>query len=179
MRIIAGKLKGRAFDAPKGHRTHPMSDKMRGALFNVLGDIEDLTVLDAFAGSGALGFEAVSRGARSVVLLDNDRAAQQAIAQNIRQLGLQDKVKLTSVSAGTWFTTNPSARFDLVLCDPPYDDQQLAVIARLAQLVERGGLLILSWPGGQDLPELTNLELIESRQYGDAQLGFYRASSVL
>lgn len=152
-----------------------MSDKMRGALFNVLGDIEGLTVLDAFAGSGALSFEAVSRGAESALLLDKDRSAQQAIAQNIKQLGLRGTVKLVSISASTWLTTNNVAQYDLVLCDPPYDDLQLSLIERLAPVVRHGGLLVLSWPGGQDLPQLAGLELLEFRQYGDGQLGFYRA----
>jgi 16S rRNA (guanine966-N2)-methyltransferase len=83
MRIIAGRLGGRHFASPQGRRTHPMSDKMRGALFNALGDIDGLSVLDAFAGSGALAFEAVSRGAGHAVAIDVDKSAQRAIAENI------------------------------------------------------------------------------------------------
>ena len=72
MRIIAGYLGGRQFNSPRSNRTHPMSDKARGGLFNALGDISGLTVLDAFAGSGALSFEAISRGAESVIAVDID-----------------------------------------------------------------------------------------------------------
>src|SRR4051812_43097697 len=100
MRIIAGTMGGRTFSSPHGHRTHPMSDKMRGALFNTLGDIGGLTILDAFAGSGALSFEAVSRGARHATAIDSDRSAQQTITENIRSLSLNKHVKLIKASAG-------------------------------------------------------------------------------
>src|SRR3954464_3149409 len=98
MRIIAGRLGGRQFNSPKGHRTHPMSEKGRGALFNALGDISGLTVLDAFAGSGALSFEAISRRAASVLAIDSDKNAQRAIAENIASLGLSRQVKLIKTS---------------------------------------------------------------------------------
>src|ERR1700733_7722884 len=100
MRIIAGKLGGRSFDSPGTDKTHPMSDKMRGALFNILGDVDDLIVLDAFGGSGALSLEAVSRGARSAIIMDSDRRAQQTIQENIQSLGLQDQIQLVNAGAG-------------------------------------------------------------------------------
>lgn len=175
MRIIAGSLKGRTFDSPKSHKTHPMSDKMRGALFNILGDISGLRVLDAFAGSGALSFEAMSRGVASVLALDSDRQAQQTIGKNIIQLGLKDSVKLTKANAGAWLTMSDSSKpFDIVLCDPPYADLQPGLLSRLAEVVISGGLFVLSWPGNQELPELPGLALVEQRSYGDGQLGFYR-----
>lgn len=149
---------------------------MRGALFNMLGDLSGLTVLDAFAGSGALAFEAVSRGAKSVLAIDSDKSAQQAIERNIKQLGLANQVKLVKAAAGSWLITMPDAQmFDIVLCDPPYDDLQLNLVARLKNTVRPdGGLLVLSWPGGQDLLQIEELDLIESRNYGDSSLGFYR-----
>lgn len=174
MRIIAGTLKGRVFDSPGTHRTHPMSDKMRGALFNILGDIDDLTVLDAFAGSGALSFEAISRGATSALALDSDISAQKTIARNITGLGLQKQMKLVKASANAWLGTNEGRMFDVVLCDPPYEDLQPNLIARLAKAVVPGGLLVLSWPGGKELPDLPQLERLEGRGYGDGLLGFYR-----
>jgi 16S rRNA (guanine966-N2)-methyltransferase len=82
MRVVAGSLKGRIFNEPSGHQTHPMSEKVRGALFNALGDIEGLSVLDAFAGSGALSFEAVSRGAKSVVRLIKTRPRFTKVIEN-------------------------------------------------------------------------------------------------
>lgn len=147
---------------------------MRGALFTMLGDLSDLRVLDAFAGSGALSFEAVSRGAASVLAIDSDRQAQQAVSKNIEALGLQRFVKLVKANASAWLTTSKDGHFDIVLCDPPYDDLQLGLLSRLAEVVKPGGLLVLSWPGNQDLPGLPELTLIEQRSYGDGQLGFYR-----
>ena len=182
MRIIAGELGGRQFDSPHSERTHPMSDKMRGAMFNVLGDISDLHVLDAFAGTGALAFEAISRGALSAVTIEQDRAAQSVIQQNIASLGLADKVTLVSAPAGSWLQTSqqatPAPTFDLILCDPPYGDLQQNLLAQLAQRTQqKGGIFVLSYPAVQTLPEFSNLELIQHKTYGDAQLAFYRAVS--
>lgn len=176
MRIIAGKLSGRQFSSPRGHRTHPMSDKMRGALFNVLGDIDGLSVLDAFAGSGALGFEAISRGAARVTSLDQDRQAQQTIIANITSLGLEGRVKLVKASANAWLSTSDD-EFDIVLCDPPYENPQLPLLNRLAGRVRPDGVAVFSLPPGlkPDLPG--NYELLTAKDYGDGQLVFYRRIS--
>lgn len=173
MRIIAGNLGGRLFAAPRGHRTHPMSDKMRGALFNMLGDISGQTVLDAFAGSGALSFEAVSRGASRVVAIESDRQAQATIQQNIADLGVAGSMHLVKAGAGAWLNTTDDI-FDLVLLDPPYDRLQYDLLERLAERVAADGQLVLSWPGGQTPPELPGLALIGSKQYGDGSLHRYQ-----
>jgi len=173
MRIIAGYLGGRTFDSPHSFKTHPMSDKIRGALFNILGDIKELTVLDAFAGSGALALEAISRGAHSAVAIDNDRSAQKIIAQNCKLLGLTRRVKCIAASANAWLQTNPEARFDLVLCDPPYNDLQPNLIARLTTVLAPNGVFVVSWPGDQPSPTLPGLKLLSQHTYGDAQLLFF------
>lgn len=174
MRVIAGQLKGRTFNSPNSFKTHPMSDKVRGALFNVLGDVEGLTFLDAFAGSGAVAFEALSRGAESVVAIDSDRAAQKVIAENIIALELESKVKLIKASVNAWLETNPHATFDIVVCDPPYNNLQRNLLQRLTQRVDEDGLLVLSWPGNIEPPVFENMSQIEYRNYNDASLIFYR-----
>lgn len=174
MRIIAGRLGGRGFDAPNGIKTHPMSDKARGALFNSLGDIEDLTVLDAFAGSGAISFEAVSRGAKLALAIDNDRLAQKVLAANIQKLGLTRDVKLITASTSAWLSTNQDALFDIVIADPPYTDLQSNLIRRLPKCAKIDGIFVLSWPSSESLPELDAMELIRQRTYGDMMLAFYR-----
>ena len=175
MRIIAGTLGGRVFDTPGTHRTHPMSDRVRGALFNVLGDIEGLTVLDAFAGSGALGFEAVSRGASQVVCIEHDRLAQKTIERNIKALEVSAHIKLIKASANAWLGTNADVLFDIVLCDPPYDDLQASLLNRLAERTNVGGLVVLSLPPNAaiSLPA-AHYDLQVTKEYGDAELVFYR-----
>ncbi|HYH75655.1 MAG TPA: RsmD family RNA methyltransferase [Candidatus Saccharimonadales bacterium] len=177
MRVITGTLGNRRFDAPGTFKTHPMSDKARGALFNILGDIEGLSVLDPFAGSGALSFEAISRGAGPVVAIELDRTAQKIITANIADLDIADQITFVKASANGWLSTNPDAQFDLVLCDPPYDDMQPGLLAQLAGRVVAGGIFVLSLPKDTALPELPELELVEQRTYSRATLAFFRKNS--
>lgn len=177
MRIIAGNLKGREFKSPHGARTHPMSDKARNGLFNALGDIQGLSVLDAFAGSGALSFEALSRGAAHAVAIEIDRRAHAAASQSLKDLGLTGRAKIIRASASGWSENNQQAQFDLVFAAPPYDDLQLTLVRKLARHVRPGGLYVLDWPGNSAPPELEGLKDIASKNYGDAQLAFYRKST--
>lgn len=178
MRIIAGRLGGRQFDSPPGHRTHPMSDKVRGALFNALGDIEGLSVLDAFAGSGALSFEAVSRGASETITIDIDKSAITTVVNSARALGLNEQVKAIRAGAGAWLETQLDELFDLVLLDPPYDDVRPKLLEKLADRSKPGGVIVLSLPPNTDftLPA-TGYEPLAAKSYGDATLSFYRRSS--
>ena len=174
MRVIAGRFKGEQFDAPKGHRTHPMSDKARGALFNTLGDISGLTVLDAFAGSGALAIEAISQGAAQAVAIDTDKNSITTIESNINRLQLTKEIKAIRANAAGWSDNNPDRTFDLVLCDPPYNQLQLSLLQKLARHVTPGGVCVLSWPGNLELPAFQGLEHLKTKSYGDNQLAFYR-----
>lgn len=174
MRIIAGILGGRQFGSPHGNHTHPMSDKMRGALFNMLGDIHGLTVLDAFAGSGALSFEAVSRGAASALALDNDKPAQRTIAENVQALGLIKQIRLIGANVSSWSDNNPTAQFNLVLCDPPYDKLQLSLLQKLTRHLAPHGVYVLSWPGKLTPPEFHGLHQVAHKTYGDSQLVFFQ-----
>lgn len=175
MRIIAGELKGREFASPHGHRTHPMSDKARGALFNVLGDIEGLVFLDAFAGSGALAFEAASRGAKAVTAIEKDGPAYKIVEQNVKDLRLKGKVHVVRANAGGWSIHNMEKKFDIVLLDPPYDQLQANLLKTLVKRhVKAGGLAVLSYPGKDEVPEFENTEVAASKDYGDNQLVFYR-----
>lgn len=174
MRIIAGSLGGRVFETPGTRRTHPMSDKMRGALFNTLGDIAGLTVLDAFAGSGALSYEAVSRGAAQAIAIDIDKSAYQVMNKNIAELGLGAQVKAIRASASGWSDNNPNAQFDIVIAAPPYDDLQLPLVQKLVKHLKPEGLFVVDWPGKLPPPDLPGLNLVKQSNYGDGQLAFYR-----
>lgn len=175
MRIIAGYDGGRTFESPSGNRTHPMSEKIRGALFNALGDIKGLTVLDAYAGSGALSFEALSRGARRATAIDADKSAYDVILRNARSIGVTKRIKIIRANAASWSDNNHSERFDLVLLDPPYDNVVQAQLSKLATHVTPGGLVVCSLPPNiiAELPTDT-YELVSSKDYGDATLSFYR-----
>jgi len=151
-----------------------MSDKMRGGLFNSLGDIGGLTVLDAFAGSGALSFEAISRGAASALALDLDANAQRAIQDNIKTLGVAGQVKLVRAPAAAWLRTTDQS-FDIVICDPPYDKTQPELLAKLAGRAKPGGLVVLSLPPTEQVKLDDSYQLLSTRPYGDGQLSFYRA----
>ena len=175
MRIIAGNLGSRQFESPKGHRTHPMGDRIRTALFNTLGDIQGLTVLDAFGGSGALSFEAISRGAQHATILEIDRDAYQVILKNISTLGLSDQTTCYHINARSWSYRNNALRYNLVFCDPPYEHLQESVIEKLAKHTAPEGLLVLSLPPRADIRlPFIKFELISHKNFGDAHLFFYR-----
>jgi 16S rRNA (guanine966-N2)-methyltransferase len=174
MRVIAGRLGGRNFTSPRTARTHPMSDKVRGALFNALGGLGGLTVLDAFAGSGACSIEAVSRGATEVLAIDIDPEAVKTIAENVRMLGLEHEITVRRKNISGWSRNNQKTQFNVVLADPPYDDIRPDVLKRLTVHVCGGGLFVLSWPGGEPVREFPGLEIVSNKTYGDAQLVFYQ-----
>jgi len=177
VRIIAGKFGSRSIKAPHGHATHPMSDRIKGSLFNSIGGVvEGAEVLDAFAGSGALGFEALSRGAKSIVFVDRDRGAVQTITENIDLLGCGDVAKVTQSGVATWADTT-DLKFDIIFADPPYGDPQFSTVSRLFRLLKPNGLMVLSYPGRGEAPTGTNgVVVVDNRSYGTAALTFYRQS---
>ena len=175
MRIISGALGGRNFESPHGHRTHPMSEKIRGAIFNALGDIEGLTVLDPFAGSGALSFEAISRGASSATAIDSDKSAYNIVKKNIFSLGVEDKVHVTHAFNGSWSTRHKAELFDLVLLNPPYDLYEVEEVEKLALHAKTGGIAVFSLPiKARLILDEKKFKQLSFKSYGDATLSFYR-----
>lgn len=177
MRVISGYLGGRTFVSPGGHRTHPMSDKARGAIFGVLGDIKGLTVLDAFAGSGALAIEALSRGARSATAIEVDKRAHTCIVQNIASLQLDDRLKAIRAFTNAWSTRHQAEHFDLIFVDPPYDNIPYRDLKVLSRHLTENGTLILSWPGNMELLKFDGLQVVQHKSYGDIQLAFYKTTT--
>jgi 16S rRNA (guanine966-N2)-methyltransferase len=151
-----------------------MGDKVRGALFSALGDIEGLTVLDAFAGSGALSIEAISRGAASAIAIEIDKEAYRTITDNIELLNLQDKMIVMRKNVGGWTRNNQHKQFDIVLADPPYNDINPTILQKLIGQVKTGGIFVLSWPGNEPVRHFDGVEFISAKKHGDAQLVFYR-----
>jgi len=174
MKVIAGSLKGREFKSPHGYKTHPMSDKARCALFNVLGDVEGLSFLDGFAGSGAIAFEAASRGAKSIIAIDKDSSAHRILEENVKGLGIKC-IKVVKANTGGWSIHNMEKRFDILILDPPYEDLQINLLERMVKRhLKPGGIAVLSYPGRETVPEFEKTEVAASKNYGDAQLVFYR-----
>ena len=160
MRVVAGSVRGRKLVAPEGDTTRPTSDRVREAIFNTvfsLGGVEDWRVVDLFAGSGALGIEALSRGAAHVEFVERDRAARAAIEQNLDALGFDGQATVTARDATAWTPTTP---FDLALIDPPYafDGWAELLSKRLASL------LVIESGREPDIGE--DLEVIRQKRYG-------------
>ncbi len=172
MRIIAGQWRGRAVQAPDGKDTRPTADRVREALFSMLtsrlGSFEGLRVLDGFAGTGALGLEALSRGAAHCHFVEADIAASRILAQNIKTLGASATILTCRMEA----LPRAAAPMDLVLLDPPYA-QGLAAPA-LARLAEQGWLseatLISLETSRRESPDLPGFETLKTRDHGKARL---------
>ncbi len=184
MRIVAGKFRGTQIEAPKGLATRPTSDRVRQALFNVLEhgaphfEFEGARVLDLFAGSGALGLEALSRGARFCVFIEESAQARAAIRRNVEALGLTGVTKIWRRDATKLGAAGTLQPFDLIFCDPPYGkglgERALAAAVEggwagdgaIAVLEERADVKI-AWPAP--------FEEIDRRRYGDTGIAIARA----
>ena len=178
MRIIAGRFKGTTINAPKGLSTRPTSDRVRESLFNVLEhgapdlDFDGIRVLDLFAGSGALGLEALSRGARYCLFIDDDTAARAAIRRNVEALGLTGVTKIWRRDAIKLGPAGNVTPFGLVFCDAPYG-KGLGVQA-LAGAAEGGWLepqAIAVWEehAGSDFAWPAPFKELDRRRYGDTE----------
>ncbi len=181
-RIVAGVARGRRLDVPAGRATRPTSDLAREALFSTLDglvDMADTHFLDLFAGSGAVGLEALSRGAAAVVLVDSDAGAVRVIGNNVAQVGLPGaRVVRDTVER---FLRTPAEVFDVIFADPPYERDGAAITACLAQLgagwTSPGSVLVVErptragdwlWPAG--------IDPLKSRRYGEGTLWYGRRS---
>ena len=176
VRVIAGRYGGRTLQAPNNRRTHPMSERARNALFNSLsGVVDSAVVLDAFAGTGALGIESLSRGASHATFIERDRVAASCIERNIEALKIGDQTKLVRASVSNWLETVDPAGYDLIFADPPYHDEQFSTVSRLFELLKPGALMVLSHTGKGEVPLRTNeIVVVDSRSYANAHLTFFR-----
>ena len=175
LRIISGKFGGRTIQAPDGELTHPMGDRVRGSLLNIIGDeIKDAEVLDVFAGTGSLGLEALSRGAKQATFIERDRVANKILAENIQSLGVGEQARAIQIGASTWIEKNQGQYFDIIFADPPYNDLQLSTVSKLSGMLKPNGLMVLSYPGRGELPTVNGIVVVDNRRYGTAALAFYR-----
>lgn len=168
MRVIAGSHRGRPLVAPRGRDTRPTSDRVREAVFSILGDVSGVSVLDLFAGSGALAIEALSRGAASACLVDSSAQAIAAITRNLERLGLDVEVVRRDAVAFAEAASRAGRQYDLVFVDPPYGRAGALrgrLSATIAPILAANGRVVAESdrraPLGLDLP------LLDERTYGD------------
>lgn len=179
VRIISGEFGGRKIDAPTRRTTHSMGERVRGAMFNSLSShLDGAVVLDAFAGSGAVGIEALSRGAREAVFVEKDRIAQNILAKNLTSLRLQSRSQLIRTTVSNWVATKEPLEFDIIFADPPYDDTQFSTVQLLFSLLKPGAVMVLSHPGKGEVPTENGIVVVDNRSYGNAFLTFYRREDV-
>ena len=185
MRIVAGRHRGRRISAPPGDAVRPTSERARAALFNILAHgrfapapvVEDARVLDVFAGTGAFGLEALSRGARFAAFIEKDRDARDVLAANIKTLGETAHTRLLAADA----TAPPRADgpYDLVFLDPPYRSglaaPALAALSRAGWLSPTA-LVVVELAAREEFEPPPGLESLEERRYGAGRLIFLRKS---
>jgi 16S rRNA (guanine966-N2)-methyltransferase len=176
-RVIAGAYGGRTLKVPRGSVTRPTSARVREALFNVLADVSGAQVLDLYAGSGALAFEALSRGAARAVLVERDRAALACIRENAEALAASERLSVVPLALpralGPVLERGP---FDLVLCDPPWADLDAACVT-LGDLVRKSGLtpdarVVLEHSVKDPDPTVSGLVTVDRRTWGDTAVAF-------
>lgn len=179
MRIVGGTLGGRVLRAPAGAATRPTSEKVREALFQILGDVTDARVLDLFAGSGGLGIEALSRGAAHATFVDSGKPALAAIRRNLAELGLEDRASVIAQDAVAFARRPPPAPWHVVFVDPPYASD-LAIRALTAlppeSLAEQAVIVIEHDRRNAPPDSIGSLLRTDLRSYGDTRVSFYESS---
>ena len=189
MRVIAGSARGIHLSSRKGNKTRPIQDRIKASLFNILsGIIPDSRVLDMFAGTGAIGIEALSRGAKFCIFIDNDISANQVIKKNLEATRLQDKAQVVNYDVFEIipYLEKNNMQFDLVLASPPYPlveknsyrDNLLLLFSSLYcnHILQTEGIMMLQHrkTDFKIPPEASCLELFDTRIYGDTQLSFFK-----
>ncbi|HZN87518.1 MAG TPA: 16S rRNA (guanine(966)-N(2))-methyltransferase RsmD [Thermoleophilaceae bacterium] len=171
MRVVAGEFKGRRLQAPAGARTRPTADRVREAVFSMLADVQGARVLDLYAGSGALGIEALSRGARLVVFVERDRRALAAIRRNLDAVGAEATVLARDALSVLGEARGP---YDLIFCDPPYDSaaRLAAPLSELLPAVLSDDARIVTESAKRTPLELS-LPLLTERTYGDTRIAIH------
>ncbi len=188
MRLTGGSDRGRRLKAPRGLRTRPTAAKIREAIFNILGPPPEGAVLDLFAGTGALGLEALSRGAHKVVFVERDRHALAVLRQNLREMGAESRSTViaadvcsgirrlaASISREDRFSED---RFSWVFMDPPYDNEVGDILAELSDKDLLAGCAVVIVEHDKrhrPPPSIGGLFLTDHREYGDTELSFYRS----
>ena len=176
IRIITGKLKGRVLEVPEVSR--PITDRIRTSIFDTINPIiEGSSVLDLYAGSGAFGFEAISRGANKVIFVELDESAVQVIKRNINTTKTQNQTEIYGYSVSS-FLKKSEELFDIVMLDPPFalsTAEKLNDLAKVADRAAKGGIIIFRFPSKESYPHFPDtLELVFSKKFGLSTIDYFR-----
>lgn len=181
LRVIAGKAKGRRLRSVPGDTTRPVTDMVKEALFNIIGpDIQEANLLDLFSGTGAIGIEALSRGAVFVHFNDMNRLPVETIRANLKETGLAPGSVITRGDAMTLLERKPGKTFEYIYIAPPqyqeiWKQALIALDKNISWLSDDGWVIVQIHPiEYQNQPQLTNLEVFEERKYGSTLLVFYQ-----
>jgi len=179
MRVIAGSARGVSLRAPKDRATRPITDRVKETLFAILGDrVPDARVLDLYAGSGAIGIEALSRGAPSADLVERGRTAVEAIRANLSSTRLADDARVHEADVESYLAASGDGPWDLVFLDPPYE--QRAIVAPLRAVVPHlapGARVVVKHFWRAEMPEVEGLEAVRQRRFGETMLTFWKAEN--
>ena len=176
MRVITGTARNARLEAPQGLTTRPTSDMAKEAIFSILQfDLEQAKVLDLFAGSGQLGIEALSRGAKSCIFVDTSREAQEVIHRNLAAAKLSAQARVAAMEASA-FLSGTQEQFDIALLDPPYGQNLIrAVLPKLSEKMSDNGIIVCECEHGEDLPEKAGeFSLFKTYRYGKAKITTYK-----
>ena len=174
MRVIAGSARGRSLVPPRGSATRPITDRVKETLFAILGErVIDATVLDLYAGSGAIGIEALSRGAASCHFVEQDRRAVAAIRENLERAGVGEHASVHAVDVMGYLGRPPEYLFGLVFVDPPYEERDiLAPLERLGDRLAPGAAVVVKHHWRTPIPEPPGLARWRERRFGETTLTF-------
>lgn len=181
MRVIAGEVRGHKLDTLKGNSTRPTMDKVKGAIFNMIApNVCDSCVLDLFAGSGALGIEALSRGAQSAVFVDKSRESIGIIKKNLEHTKLEKRSVVMNCDAceAVLRLKGKELKFDIIFIDPPYNKkivQKALIFLESNGILKDSGMIIVEHSKDDELPEdIGRFKRIKFRQYGITVISFYQ-----
>jgi len=177
MRVISGRAKGAKLFSPHGDKTRPTSDFVKENLFNIIGrDIVDVAFLDLFAGSGAIGIEALSRGASSATFIDISAKSIGLVRRNLEKTGLSSSASVIKSDAAAAVKAFAGQQFSIIFLDPPYEvglgDKVLAQIAA-ADILAAGGYIVLEQSKTRQAPDIFGLFVADAREYSSTRLVFY------
>lgn len=178
MRVISGRFKNRPILSTRADWLRPTSDRTRETIFALLGSrVAGMTILDLFAGTGAIGLEALSRGAREGTFVDHSLVAIGLVRRNLQSLGMEARCFRMSASAFIKIAARANEQYDIIFCDPPYGSEQIATIVEeivKLHILRRGGLLVLETGSRDAVIRCENLAVLKQKIMGDTAITIYQ-----